>query len=106
MLINSKQVGALLRDSGDTSAKDVLGGYVELLSPAPKNGSPQLLPSPKEDSSWIGVDDINLPYAVQWWLFAACVPVGWLILARRELRERATAEQEKAAEQEGEPAAV
>jgi cytochrome oxidase assembly protein ShyY1 len=106
MLINSKQVGALLRDSGDTSVKDVLGGYVELLSPAPKNGSPQLLPSPKEDSSWFGVDDINLPYAVQWWLFAACVPVGWLILARRELRERATAEQEKAAEQEGEPAAV
>ncbi len=106
MLINSKQVGALLRDSGDTSAKDVLGGYVELLSPAPKNGSPELLPSPKEDTSWIGVDDINLPYAVQWWLFAACVPVGWLILARRELRERATAEQEKAAEQEGEPAAV
>ncbi|MFF0462467.1 SURF1 family cytochrome oxidase biogenesis protein [Streptomyces mexicanus] len=106
MLINSKQVGALLRDSGDTSAKDVLGGYVELLSPAPKNGSPELLPSPKEDTSWIGVDDINLPYAIQWWLFAACVPVGWLILARRELRERATAEQEKAAEQEGEPAAV
>ncbi|MFD7995214.1 SURF1 family cytochrome oxidase biogenesis protein [Streptomyces mexicanus] len=106
MLINSKQVGALLRDSGDTFAKDVLGGYVELLSPAPKNGSPELLPSPKEDTSWIGVDDINLPYAIQWWLFAACVPVGWLILARRELRERATAEQEKAAEQEGEPAAV
>jgi cytochrome oxidase assembly protein ShyY1 len=106
MLINSKQVGALLRDSGDPSAKDVLGGYVELLSPAPKNGSPELLPSPKEDTSWIGVDDINLPYAIQWWLFAACVPVGWLILARRELRERATAEQEKAAEQEGEPAAV
>ncbi|MFI2639457.1 SURF1 family protein [Streptomyces sp. NPDC018610] len=88
MLINSEQVGTLLRDKGDSSAKAVLGGYVELVSPAPGGGSPQLLPSPKEDSSWIGLGDINLPYAVQWWLFAACVPVGWLVLARRELRDR------------------
>ncbi|MGF1241362.1 SURF1 family protein [Streptomyces sp. 2-6] len=88
MLINSAQVGALLRDSGDSAAKSVLGGYVELVSPAPEGGSPRLLPSPKEDTSWIGVGDINLPYAIQWWLFAACVPVGWLVLARREVRDQ------------------
>ncbi|MFF4213854.1 SURF1 family protein [Streptomyces sp. NPDC001796] len=98
MLINSKQVGALLRDAGDTSAKELLGGYVELVSPAPKGGSPELIPSPKEDSSWIGLGDINLPYAVQWWLFAAGVPLGWVILVRREARERAKAAQETSEE--------
>lgn len=98
MLINSKQVGALLRDAGDTSAKEMLGGYVELVSPAPKGGSPELIPSPKEDSSWIGLGDINLPYAVQWWLFAAGVPLGWVILVRREARERAKAAQETSEE--------
>lgn len=91
MLINSKQIGTLLRDTGDTSAAEVLGGYIELTSPAPRGGSPELIPSPKEDSSWIGLGDINLPYAVQWWLFAAGVPLGWLILARREARDRARA---------------
>ncbi|WP_030180798.1 SURF1 family protein [Streptomyces sp. NRRL S-813] len=105
MLINSEQVGALLRDSGDASAKSVFGGYIELTSPAPKGGSPELLPSPKEDTSWIGIGDINLPYAVQWWLFAAAVPVGWLVLVRRELKERAGAAKE-AAKKETEPAAV
>ncbi|MFF0792066.1 SURF1 family protein [Streptomyces spiralis] len=105
MLINSEQVGALLRDSGDTSARSVFGGYIELTSPAPKGGSPQLLPSPKEDTSWIGIGDINLPYAIQWWLFAAGVPVGWLVLARRELKERAGAAKETA-RKETEPAAV
>ncbi|WP_206300104.1 SURF1 family protein [Streptomyces mangrovisoli] len=105
MLINSAQVATLLRDSGDTSATQVLGGYVELTSPAPKGGSPELIPSPQEDRSWIGLGDINLPYAVQWWLFAAGVPVGWVILVRREARdraERAAAETAEAAE----PAAV
>jgi cytochrome oxidase assembly protein ShyY1 len=104
MLINSKQIGTLLRSTGDTSAKEVLGGYIELTSPAPKGGSPELIPSPKEDSSWIGLGDINLPYAVQWWLFAAGVPVGWLILARREARERAKAVEGTA--KEPEPAAA
>ncbi|MEU6402004.1 SURF1 family protein [Streptomyces sp. NPDC046985] len=103
MLINSEQVGALLRGSGDASARAVLGGYIEMTSPAPQGGSPQLLPTPQEDTSWIGVGDINLPYAVQWWLFAAGVPVGWLVLVRRELRERSAATREPAA-QETEPA--
>jgi hypothetical protein len=25
---------------------------------------------------------------VQWWLFAAAVPVGWVVLVRRERRDR------------------
>jgi cytochrome oxidase assembly protein ShyY1 len=94
MLINSTQIGSLLRDAGDTSAQQMLGGYVELVAPAPKGGSPELIASPKEDSSWIGVGDINLPYAIQWWLFAAGVPLGWVILVRREARERAKAAEE------------
>ena len=91
MLINSRQIGALLRGTGDTAAKEMLGGYIELISPAPKGGSPEAVPPPTEDSSWIGLGDINLPYAVQWWLFAGGVPLGWVILFRREARERAKA---------------
>ncbi|MEU6215898.1 SURF1 family protein [Streptomyces sp. NPDC047022] len=105
MLINSRQVGALLRGTGDASAKDVLGGYIELTAPAPKGGSPELIPSPKEDTSWIGLGDINLPYAVQWWVFAAGVPFGWLVLVRREARERARRAAEDPS-REPEPAAV
>ncbi|REE59852.1 cytochrome oxidase assembly protein ShyY1 [Streptomyces sp. 3212.3] len=104
MLINSGQIATLLRGEGDGSAKDVLGGYIELTSPAPKGGSPELIPSPKEDSSWIGLGDINLPYAVQWWLFAAAVPIGWAILVRREARERAKRTEER--HEEPAPAAV
>ncbi|GAA3856953.1 SURF1 family protein [Streptomyces lannensis] len=104
MLINSGQIGTLLRNGDDGSAKDVLGGYIELTSPAPKGGSPELIPSPKEDSSWIGLGDINLPYAVQWWLFAAAVPIGWVILVRREARERSRRTEER--HEEPAPAAV
>ena len=32
-----------------------------------------------------------MAYAVQWWLFAAGVPVGWVVLVRRERRDRAEA---------------
>jgi cytochrome oxidase assembly protein ShyY1 len=34
----------------------------------------------------------NYSYAVQWALFAAMVPVGWVVLARRERRDMDTAE--------------
>ncbi|GHA12521.1 SURF1 family protein [Streptomyces echinoruber] len=105
MLINSRQVGALLRAEGAPHAKQVLGGYVELVSPAPRGGSPEPIPSPKEDRSWIGVGDINLPYAIQWWVFAAAVPLGWWLLVRREARERAQAAARKTTD-EAEPASV
>lgn len=44
------------------------------------------MPEPDHDS--IGP---HMAYAVQWWLFAAGVPVGWFILVRRERRDRSAA---------------
>lgn len=79
MLINSEQQAELL-------GKEVLGGYIEMTAPEPADGSPQLIAEP--DHSGIGP---HMAYAVQWWLFAAGVPVGWVILVRRERRDRAEA---------------
>jgi cytochrome oxidase assembly protein ShyY1 len=93
MLINSAQQAERL-------GKEVLGGYIQLTSPVPKDGSPEPLPEPEHSD--IGP---HLAYAVQWWLFAAGVPVGWVVLLRREARERAQAAKEGTA-QETEPASV
>ncbi|MGX2997970.1 SURF1 family cytochrome oxidase biogenesis protein [Streptomyces sp. JNUCC 64] len=83
--------------------KPVLGGFVELVAPAPSGGTPQPLSSP--DHSGIGA---HMAYAVQWWLFTAAVPVGWVILVRRELRDRAAeaAREAAAAERPSTPAGV
>ncbi|GGZ34259.1 SURF1 family cytochrome oxidase biogenesis protein [Streptomyces poonensis] len=96
MLINSEQQAELL-------GREVLGGYIELTSPKPQGGSPELIPEPDHGS--IGP---HMAYAVQWWLFAAGVPVGWVILVRRERRDReaAAAEAENEGEKEAAPAAV
>ncbi|WP_181446952.1 SURF1 family cytochrome oxidase biogenesis protein [Streptomyces sp. NTH33] len=93
MLINSAQQAERL-------GKQVLGGYIQLTSPAPGGGSPELLPDPEHSD--IGP---HLAYAVQWWLFAAGVPVGWVVLLRREARERAQAAAKEGA-QETAPASV
>ncbi|WP_037636277.1 SURF1 family protein [Streptomyces katrae] len=79
MLINSAQQAEYL-------GKPVLGGYLELTAPAPAGGSPETVADPDHDS--IGP---HMAYAVQWWLFAAAVPVGWLVLVRREKRDRSAA---------------
>lgn len=84
MLINSAQQAKYL-------GRTVLGGYLELTAPAPSDGSPEPIADPDHDS--IGP---HMAYAVQWWLFAAAVPVGWVVLVRREKRER----QEEAARAE------
>ncbi|MFD7259567.1 SURF1 family protein [Streptomyces sp. NPDC059874] len=76
MLINSAQQSEYL-------GRPVLGGYLELTAPAPADGSPEIIADPDHDS--IGA---HMAYAVQWWLFAAAVPVGWLVLVRREKRDR------------------
>ncbi|MEU6209632.1 SURF1 family protein [Streptomyces sp. JL4002] len=76
MLINSERQAEYL-------GKPVLGGYLELTSPAPADGSPQPVGEPDHDS--IGA---HMAYAVQWWLFASSVPVGWVVLVRREKRDR------------------
>ncbi|MFH8611368.1 SURF1 family protein [Streptomyces sp. NPDC018029] len=79
MLISSGQ-------QADSLGKQVLGGYVEQTSPEPADGSPELIGEP--DHSSIGA---HMAYAVQWWLFASGVPVGWVVLVRRERRDRAAA---------------
>ncbi|MFS8204577.1 SURF1 family protein [Streptomyces sp. CWNU-52B] len=95
MLINSEQQSRAL-------GRQVLGGYVELTAPEPKGDVPELIPAP--DHSDIGP---HMAYAVQWWLFAAGVPVGWVVLVRRERRDRAeAAESESESATEAEPAAV
>ncbi|MFG2331424.1 SURF1 family protein [Streptomyces sp. NPDC048604] len=77
MLINSAQQAELI---GAT----VLGGYVEQTGPVTE--SPEQIPEPDHDS--IGA---HMAYAVQWWLFASGVPVGWVILVRRERRDQEAA---------------
>jgi cytochrome oxidase assembly protein ShyY1 len=88
MLISSEERAAAL----DTP---MLGGYLELARTTPGGGDgpggggarPELLPEP--DHSSIGV---HFAYAIQWWLFTAGVPVGWVLLVRREIRDRRTAD--------------
>ncbi|WP_424856428.1 SURF1 family protein [Streptomyces sp. SAI-170] len=92
MLISSEQAERRL-------GAPVLGGYIDLTAPEPRTGSPEPIPAPDHDD--IGP---HLAYAIQWWLFCAGVPVGWVVLVRRELRDR-----EEAATGEGvaaEPASV
>ncbi|THA78784.1 SURF1 family protein [Streptomyces sp. A0592] len=89
MLINSEQ-------QAESLGRAVLGGYLELTDPAPADGSPETVADPDHDS--IGA---HMAYAVQWWLFASAVPVGWLVLVRREKRDREeAAARAEAAEQE------
>ncbi|MGX1129641.1 cytochrome oxidase assembly protein ShyY1 [Streptomyces glaucescens] len=100
MLINSAQEAKRL-------GKQVLGGYVELTDPRPEGDTPQLIPAPDHDD--IGP---HMAYAVQWWLFSGAVPLGWVILARREARDRAEAREKENEKEHGgetpetEPAAV
>jgi cytochrome oxidase assembly protein ShyY1 len=79
MLINSAQQSELL-------GRPVLGGYLELTAPAPADHTPEPIAEP--DSESIGP---HMAYAIQWWLFAAAVPVGLVILVRREKRDREAA---------------
>lgn len=76
MLINSEREAERLD-------ADVLGGYVAQTAPKPASGLPQQLGHPGKENA-----ALNYAYAIQWWLFAAAVPVGWVVLARREARER------------------
>jgi cytochrome oxidase assembly protein ShyY1 len=94
MLINSRQQAGRL-------GTRVLGGYMEQSAPTPKKGTPELLPPPDHGS--IGP---HLAYAIQWWLFSAAVPVGWVVLLRREQRDRAADAARTADAPSGEPATV
>jgi cytochrome oxidase assembly protein ShyY1 len=76
MLINSEREAERL-------GGQVLGGYLALKAPEPKGDTPELLGSPGDENA-----ALNYAYALQWWLFATAVPVGWVILVRRERRDR------------------
>ncbi|GAA4925132.1 SURF1 family protein [Streptomyces coeruleoprunus] len=93
MLINSEQQAKLI-------GRPVLGGYLELTEPAPSGGSPEPIAEPDHDS--IGA---HMAYAVQWWLFAAGVPIGWVVLVRREKRDREAARAAESAAGSGAPSA-
>lgn len=73
------------RERAEALGRPVLRGYLQLtdVSPEPRGRKPQPIPEP--DHSSIGA---HMAYAVQWWLFAAGVPVGWVVLVRRERRDR------------------
>ncbi|GAA0793496.1 SURF1 family cytochrome oxidase biogenesis protein [Spirilliplanes yamanashiensis] len=64
----------------------VLNGYVLLTEQTPAAGG-QLTPIPiRTQNAWQ-----SGAYAVQWWLFAALVPVGFWWAARRETRDQGAA---------------
>ncbi|MEU1854374.1 SURF1 family protein [Streptomyces sp. NPDC019990] len=92
MLINSAQEARRL------DAR-VLGGYIAQTAPEPAGDVPELLGDPGEEDA-----ALNYAYAVQWWLFSAAVPIGWVFLARREARDRAQASAAPAGDRESEPA--
>lgn len=67
----------------------LVSGYMELTAttPAlPAADNAELTPGPQEDTNSMAVvgQGVHLPYAIQWWIFAAAVPVGWWILLRRD----------------------
>ncbi|WP_307783116.1 SURF1 family protein [Streptomyces sp. MBT53] len=94
MLINSEEQAKRL-------GAQVLGGYVEQTAPEAKGGTPEQISDPgKEDAP------LNYAYMIQWWLFAAAVPVGYVVLARREARDRREAAAKAEEPAEAEPATV
>jgi cytochrome oxidase assembly protein ShyY1 len=58
--------------------------YVDLVDaiPAPAPTDPTPLPPPTLD------EGPHLSYAVQWFIFAACVLIGWVLAVRRSIRTR------------------
>lgn len=94
MLINSAQEAERL-------GARVLGGHVVQTAPAAKGGTPEQLGNPGKENA-----ALNYAYAIQWWLFAAAVPVGWVVLVRRETRERTRAATVAEPAEKAEPAVV
>ncbi|MDH6110286.1 cytochrome oxidase assembly protein ShyY1 [Kitasatospora sp. MAP12-15] len=100
MLINSSAQAARLK-------QPVVAGYLELVSTSPTPPAAdeaELVPAPNasstSDDAVVG-QGVHLPYAIQWWLFAALIPAGWVVLLRRDLRE---AREKQAADEAAAPA--
>lgn len=83
MLINSAEEAHRL-------GAEVLGGYIQQTAPRAKGGSPEQISDPGSEDA-----PLNYAYMIQWWLFAAAVPVGWWFLVRREIRDREEAAAER-----------
>ncbi|WP_327069960.1 SURF1 family protein [Kitasatospora sp. NBC_01250] len=86
MRINSSDQAARLK-------QPVVAGYLELVSTNPNPPAAdeaELVPAPNvtttNDDAVVG-QGVHLPYAIQWWLFAALIPTGWVVLLRRDIRE-------------------
>ncbi|WP_338899019.1 SURF1 family protein [Streptomyces sp. TG1A-60] len=92
MLIDSER-------EADRLGAEVLGGYLAQTAPEPKDDTPQQLGSPGDENA-----ALNYAYALQWWLFAAGIPIGYVILARRERRDREEAAATAREETEAAPA--
>ncbi len=65
---------------------EVVPVYVDLVLSEPPAGpdDPTPVPAPELD------EGPHLSYAVQWFIFAACVVVGWVLAVRRSVRSRRT----------------
>ena len=89
MMINSGEQSAALH-------QPVVAGYIEFISSTPQMSaadSAEAIPGPtadaqtSDDLAVVG-QGVHLPYAIQWWLFAVMLPVGWWFLLRRDVRDR------------------
>lgn len=64
------------------------GGYVELTESRP---APASAPEPVPPPDVGGGGGLNLAYSVQWWSFIGIAVGGWVLLVRREVRDRRAA---------------
>lgn len=85
----------MLINSGEQQKRmpePLLAGYLELTgaSPAlPSSAQAEQVPNPNDnqsDSMAVVGKGVHLPYAIQWWVFAALIPVAWWFLFRREVK--------------------
>lgn len=86
LLINAEAIGKGL-------PYELVGGYVSLTEQRPAI-SPAPEPVPPPDVGAGG--GLNFAYGIQWWLFIGVAVGGWLLMIRREVKDRS-------AEQAGEP---
>lgn len=75
MLINSEREARCL-------GAEVLGGCITQRRP-----SRRAAPLSRSASPATSQAALKCAYAIQGWLFAASVPIGWVILVRREARD-------------------
>lgn len=82
----------------DTVAYELVGGYITDTDP----GDGLVAIPVREERSWQ-----NFAYAYQWWLFALMIPIGLVMLARREAKvEETTSTGGDTGESVGEPVAA